>query len=270
MSGQHASLFENRLLRALSPADLHLLVPSLERVQLSLRQSLETAHQPIDRVYFLESGLGSVVASKDGGTTVEVGLFGRDGMTGTSIALGDTESPFDCFTQMDGSAMRISADNLRKAMSKSIAVTDLLIHYARSLGIQTTYTALANGQIKLEERLARWILMVDDRVDHGSFLVTHEFLAMMLGVRRPGVTVALQILESSHLIRSQRGEIVVKDREGLIRLTKGTYGPSEEEYERLTGIRLGKSKPVPKDDTPLATPARKATGANPATVEDQT
>lgn len=255
MTGQNMSVFKNRLLRALSPADLGLLAPSLERVQLSLRQSLETAHQPIDLVYFLESGLGSVVARKEGGTTVEVGLFGRDGMTGTSLALGDTESPFDCFTQMDGSAMRISADNLRRAMSQSAAVTDLLMNYARALGIQTTYTALANGQIKLEERLARWILMVDDRSDHDSFFVTHEFLAMMLGVRRPGVTVALQILESRHLIKSQRGEIFVKDRDGLIGLSKGTYGPAEEEYERLTGIPLAKSKPVPNDDAPLSRPA---------------
>ncbi|NKN35555.1 Crp/Fnr family transcriptional regulator [Agrobacterium sp. a22-2] len=254
MTEQNTSVFKNRLLSALSPADLSLLAPSLERVQLRLRQSLETAHQRIDLIYFLESGLGSVVARKEGGTTVEVGLFGRDGMTGTSLALGDTESPFDCFTQMDGSAMRISADNLHKAMSQSVAITDLLMHYARSLGIQTTYTALANGQIKLEERLARWILMVDDRVDHDGFFVTHEFLAMMLGVRRPGVTVALQILESGYLIRSQRGEIVVKDREGLISLTKGTYGPAEEEYERLTGIPLGNSKPIAKDDAPLSGP----------------
>jgi len=255
MTSQSTSMFKNRLLRVLAPADLALLGPSLERVPLSLRQSLETAHQPIDLVYFLESGLGSVLARKDGGTTVEVGLFGRDGMTGTSLALGDTESPFDCFTQMGGSAMRISADNLRKAMSQSVAVADLLVHYARALGIQTTYTALANGQIKLEERLARWILMVDDRVDNDRFFVTHEFLGMMLGVHRPGVTVALQILESSRLISSQRGEIIVKDREGLISLTKGTYGPAEEEYERLTGIPLRNRKPVPNDDAPLLRPA---------------
>lgn len=252
MTGQHVSVFKNRLLRALSPADLGLLAPHLERVQLGLRQSLEIAHQPIDLVYFLESGLGSVVARKEGGTAVEVGLFGQDGMTGSSLALGDTESPFDCFTQMDGSAMRISTDNLRKAMSQSVGITDLLKHYARSLGIQTTYTALANSQIKLEERLARWVLMVDDRVDHDSFSVTHDFLAMMLGVHRPAVTVALQVLEGTHLIKSQRGGIVVKNREGLISLTKGTYGPAEEEYERLTGISLRKSYTVPDDDAPCS------------------
>lgn len=255
MTRKNISIFKNCLLSALSPADLLLLAPDLERVQLSLRQSLETAHQSINLVYFLESGLASVVASKEGGTTVEVGLLGRDGMTGTSLVLGDTESPFDCFTQMDGSAMRISADNLRKAMSRSVAIADLFRSYARAIGIQTTYTALANGQIKLEERLARWILMVDDRLDHDSFVITHEFLAMMLGVRRPGVTVALHILESRHLIKSKRGEIVVKDRERLISLTKGTYGPAEEEYERLIGIPLARSMPVPHDDKPLLRPA---------------
>jgi CRP-like cAMP-binding protein len=184
-----------------------------------------------------------------------VGLFGRDGMTGTSIVLGDTESPFDCFTQMGGLALRISADKLREALSRSVSLTDRLTHYARALGIQTTYTALANSQIKLEERLARWLLMVHDRVDTDSFYVTHEFLAMMLGVRRPGVTVALQILETKRFIKSQRGEIFMKDRQGLIDLSQGTYGPAETEYERLTGIPLGKSKWFPTDDAPLLRPA---------------
>ncbi|CDZ62000.1 Crp/Fnr family transcriptional regulator [Neorhizobium galegae] len=246
----------NRLLSAITPEDKRLLAPSLERIQLNLRQSLERAHQPIEFVYFLETGLGSVVASKEGGSTVEVGLFGRDGMTGTSLVQGDTESPFDCFVQMGGSALRVSADNLREVLSKSIPLTALLTHYARALGIQTTYTALANGQIKLEERLARWILMVHDRTDGDSFSVTHEFLAMMLGVRRPGVTVALQILESKRFIKSQRGEILVRDRHGLIDLSQGTYGPAETEYERLTGIPLGKSKqPIPDDDAPSRRPA---------------
>lgn len=255
MTGHIAFASNNRLLHALPPADLVRLVPSFERIQLSLRQSLEKAHQPIEFVYFLESGLGSVVANKDGGTTVEVGLFGRDGMTGASIVLGDTESPFDCFTQMGGLALRISADKLREALSQSVSLTDRLTHYARALGIQTTYTALANSQIKLEERLARWLLMVHDRVDTDSFYVTHEFLAMMLGVRRPGVTVALQILETKRFIKSQRGEIFVKDRQGLIGLSQGTYGPAETEYERLTGIPLGKSKWSPTDDAQLLRPA---------------
>ncbi|MBY5397120.1 Crp/Fnr family transcriptional regulator [Rhizobium leguminosarum] len=255
MTNQNTSTFKNHLLCALAPEDRRLLAPSLERMQLNLRQSLEKAHQPINFVYFFETGLGSVVASKEGGSTVEVGLFGRDGMTGTSLVQGDTESPFDCFVQMGGSALRISAGNLQDAMSQSAALTELLMHYARTLGIQTTYTALANAQIKLEERLARWILMVHDRVNGDSFYVTHEFLAMMLGVRRPGVTVALQILEAKHFIKSQRGAVLVQDRTGLMHLCQGTYGPAEIEYERLTGIPLGKSKLVPDDAAPLIRPA---------------
>jgi len=242
---------KNRLLRALPIADLERLVPSFERIQLTLRQSLEKAHKSIDFVYFLESGLGSVVATKHGGMTVEVGLFGRDGMTGTSIVLGDTESPFDCFTQMGGLALRISADNLRKALSESVSLTDLLMHYARALGIQTTYTALANGQIKVEERLARWIVMVHDRVDGDRFCVTRQFLSMMIGVRRPSLTAALQVLETKRFIKSRRGEIFVKDRNGLIDLSQGTYGPAEAEYQRLTGIPLRKSPSLAKNTTPL-------------------
>jgi len=244
-------VFKNKLLQALSDEDGLLLLPRFETVSLALRQPLETAHQRIAAVYFLESGLASVVASKYGGSTVEVGLIGCDGMTGTSLTQHDTESPFDCFVQMEGSAMRISADDLFSAMSQSVSLSKLFIRYTRSLGVQTTYTALASAQIKIEERLARWILMVHDRMDDNSFFVTHEFLGMMLGVQRPGVTIALQTLELKHLIGSHRGEVLVKDRTGLINLTKGTYGPSEDEYERLTGIQLSKSRLFPRDDTPL-------------------
>jgi CRP-like cAMP-binding protein len=243
--------FKNLLLRTLSTEDQALLLPMIRRVELPLRQPLETAHQTIETAYFLETGLASIVARKDGGSSVEVGLVGCEGMTGTSLTLRDTESPFDCFVQMESSAMCISTDNLRKAMSRSETLSDLLIRYARTIGVQTTYTALASGQIKIEERLARWILMVHDRMYGDAFFVTHEFLGMMLGVQRPGVTIALQTLELKHLIGSQRGEVQVKNRDGLMRLAKGTYGPSELEYERLIGIQLAKSRLAPQEDPPL-------------------
>ena len=241
---------KNLLLRTLSAEDQALLTPMIQRVYVALRQPLETAHHRIETAYFLETGLASIVARKDGGSSVEVGLVGCEGMTGTSITLRDTESPFDCFVQMEGTAMSISADNLREALSTSQTLSDLLIRYARTIGVQTTYTALASGQIKIEERLARWILMVHDRTFGDNFFVTHEFLGMMLGVQRPGITVALQTLESKHLIGSQRGEVQVKDRDGLMKLAKGTYGPSELAYERLIGNQLAKSRLAPHDNTP--------------------
>jgi CRP-like cAMP-binding protein len=236
MNVQTPHLFQNRLLNALTIDDLALIAPSMDIVHLSLRQPLEIANEPIEFVYFLESGLGSIVAGKDRGSSVEVGLFGREGMSGTSLALGDTQSPFDCYTQMSGTANRISSDNLRVALAQSSSLSDITMHYARALNIQTTCTAWANAKIKLEERLARWILMVDDRTDLNHFRVTHEFLAMMLGVRRAGVTVALNLLESQNMIKSEYREIFVLDRDALINLTQGTYGPAEAEYSRLTGI----------------------------------
>jgi hypothetical protein len=113
-----------------------------------------------------------------------------------------------------------------------------LLRYAQSLHIQTGYTALVNARSKLEERLARWLLMCEDRSAGSKVAMTHEFLSVMLGVRRPGVTVAIQLLEGRGLIRAQRGEIVIRDRQGLILCADGGYGEAEAEYQRLIG-RIG-------------------------------
>jgi CRP-like cAMP-binding protein len=241
---------KNLLLCSLPRDALDYLVPRLKRVKLVEGQYLERAHTPIQQVYFLEAGLASVVASKFPGLTVEVGLIGREGMTGTALSQDDSESPFECFVQMAGSALMISADNLRKAFSEVPSLVNPLLRYARALGIQTTYTALASAQIKVEERLARWILMVHDRVDGDVFFLTHEFLAMMLGVRRPGVTDALRLLEEKELIRTKRKEVMIVNRAGLVFLTRNTYGPGELEYLRLLGTQLSKP-PVDFDDTTM-------------------
>jgi CRP-like cAMP-binding protein len=247
MSNRTEIIYQNFLLQALAPDDRALLSPHLERVPLALRQSLERANQPFDFVYFPEDGLGSVVAKAREGTVLEVGLFGRDGMTGSGLLQGDDQSPFDCYAQMEGSAMRISVQYLTDALTSSPSLTLLLTRYARSLSLQTGFTALANVQSKFDERLARWLLMVHDRAERDSFAVTHEFLAVMLGVHRPGVTVALQILEGEHLIKSIRGKISIVDRDGLIAFTRGAYGAAEVEYTRLTGIALSRQKPVMRD-----------------------
>ncbi len=109
------------------------------------------------------------------------------------------------------------------------------MHYAQAFLIQTVQTALANGTAKIEERLSRWILMSHDRVGHNDLPLTHEFLSIMLAVRRPGVTDALHQLEGRGLIRATRGQITVVDRAGLIRVAEGSYGVPEAEYQRLLG-----------------------------------
>ncbi|RUT31456.1 Crp/Fnr family transcriptional regulator [Arsenicitalea aurantiaca] len=229
--------YANRLLKLMTEEDVHLLRPHLEPVMLETREVLEAAHEPIRRVYFPEDGLVSVVATLPRGRDMEVGIIGRDGMTGTAFVQHDDRSPHTTIVQAPGAALVMEPAALRDAMDRSPTLTALLHRYARALTMQIASTALANGRSKLEERLARWLVMVQDRLDTDRFAITHEFLSVMLGVRRPGVTVAMHILEGKGLIRSVRGAVQIKDRDGLIELADGAYGMAEGEYRRLLGIR---------------------------------
>jgi CRP-like cAMP-binding protein len=228
----------NHLLLSLSIADRDLLQPHLEPSALDLRRVLEEPHQPIPHVYFPESGIASIVAQDRSNRRIEVGLFGREGMSGSTVVTGNDRSPHECFIQVAGSAQRIPADELRSAMQRSPSLHGLLLRYVQAFLIQTAHTALANGRSKLEERLARWLLMSHDRVDGDDLPLTHEFLALMLGVRRPGVTTALHGLERHGLIRSSRSKVQIIDRAGLIEVADGSYGIPEAELRRLVGSAL--------------------------------
>ena len=227
------TLYSNRLLNRLSPGDLGLFEPRLERVELASHDLLEHANQPIEHAFFPESGLASVVAIGNGDRRVEVGMIGSEGVTALMVVLGDDRSPHETMVQVPGAAMRLSAPDLRGAMEASPTLRNLLLRYSQAFLIQTSHTALANGRATLEERLARWLLMSHDRIEGDELPLIHEFLALMLGVRRAGVTVALHILEGQALIRSSRGKIIVLDRKGLEEAASGLYGVPEREYERL-------------------------------------
>jgi CRP-like cAMP-binding protein len=205
----------------------------LERVSLPIRTRLDTMNGAAS-VYFIEDGVASVVADVDNKLVVELGIVGREGLIGLNVVYGDSEDPFHVFMQVDGSAMRADAEAVRSAMSTNPEFRSLLLRYARAFSIQVATTALANGRSKLDERLARWLLMVSDRVGT-TFPITHEFISIMLGVRRPGVTLAVQILEGNGLIKATRGTIVILDREGLVELAHGAYGFAEHHYQRLLG-----------------------------------
>jgi CRP-like cAMP-binding protein len=196
---------------------------------------LELAQTTIDYVYFPESGLGSVVAIGDRDRRIEIGIFGRDGMSGAAVVMGNDRSPHETFMQIAGHGFRLPADALRRAMTESPSFHNLLLRYMQTFMIQTAHTALANGRAKLEERLARWLLMCHDRIDGDELGLTHEFLAIMLVVRRAGVTVAMHMLEGRGLIRGARGMILIRDRDGLIEIADGFYGLPEAEYRRLIG-----------------------------------
>jgi len=222
----------NRLLNFLSPEDRKLLTPDLEQVDLETRHVLEQANQPIEHIYFLEDGIASMVGDSKTFGQIEIGIIGKEGVTGLYMILGSDQSPYETFMQVAGGGLRIETDKLRSAMDKSRTLHQLLLRYVQVFMIQTSQTAVANAAAVLTQRLARWLLMCEDRLNAKPMPLTHQFLAMMLGVQRSGVTIALGELEDRQLIRSKRGQITILDRPTLEKLTNGTYGLAEAEYKR--------------------------------------
>jgi len=218
---------QNRLLAALSPADLALLKPKLEPLTLDLRLVLEPANKPIKHNYFIGDGLASVIAIDKGGNRLEVGVIGREGMTGLPVVLGNDRSPHETFIQVQGNGSRIAADDLRNAMLQSASLSRVLLNFVNSFLIQTAHTALSNGTASIVERISRWLLMAQDRLERDEIPLTHEVLSLILGVRRAGVTVALNQLDGKGVIRLSRGRINIVDRGGLINQANGTYGIPE-------------------------------------------
>jgi CRP-like cAMP-binding protein len=182
----------------------------------------------------MEAGFASIVAGRGEARGIEVGLIGSEGVTGAAIILGNHRSPNATYVQAAGSALRISAAELRIAMDASPSLRAMLLRFVQTFMIQTSRTAIANGRANLDERLARWLLMASDRMG-SAFPLTHEFIATMLGVRRAGVTEALKSLTGEGLVRSQQGQIQVLDRRAMERRAGRSYGVPEAEYRRLIG-----------------------------------
>lgn len=241
----------NHLLASMPISDFELLRAHLEPVDLPLRLLLEGANKDIKWIYFPSSGVASVVARAPNNKEIEVGLIGSEGMTGVSVVLGNHRSLNATYMQVAGSGLRMPADKLRAALHKSNSLQNFCMHFAQAFMAQMAHTALSNGRAKLEERLARWVLMVHDRTDGDALHLTHEFIATMLGVHRPGVTTALSVLESEALILVGRSAITVIDREGLRKRAGGIYGVPEREYQRLikwTRAQRSESKRPLKSD----------------------
>lgn len=225
----------NRLLQALPPPERESLLPHFERVEVAKGDVLWSVGQPLAFAYFPEGGLSSNLAVTREGRRVEVGCFGCEGMVSTATVLGSDRAAHELLIQVGGPWLRIGTETLRGAMRDSPALHDLLLRYAHFLSMTLSQTALSNGVQTIEERLARWILMVHDRIDGDELPLTHAFLSTMLAARRPSVTLAIQVIEGYGAIRAKRGLIVVRDRAMLRDLAGQSYGPAEAEYERLIG-----------------------------------
>jgi CRP-like cAMP-binding protein len=156
-------------------------------------------------------------------------------MTGLPIVLGNHRSPHSTYIQAAGKGKCIPSGALRKATQTSQSLRDALLKYVQAFGVQTTHTAISNAQSRMDIRLARWLLMAHDRIGADTLPLTHEFVSLMLAVRRAGVTDALNELRTKGLISHKRGEVTVCDRKGLERVAGESYGVPEAEYRRLIG-----------------------------------
>jgi len=224
----------NGLLAALPVHDLDLIAPDLEEIEIRAGTTLQKAGQPVEHVMFLTSGLATALVSNSPTERhLEVGMIGREGMVGLPCILGTECSQHDTVMQIAGSGYRMARATLATALSRSITLRQVLLGYVQVTLTQTTQSALAYGSCTIERRLARWLLMCQDRLNESALPLTHEFLAEMLGVRRAGVTMALHCLEGEKLVRAERGRIIVRDRPRLIDLAGCSYGVPEAEYRNL-------------------------------------
>ena len=187
-------------------------------------------HEPgtrIDDVFFMEQGVASLTADTEDNGAVEVGMTGREGMVGISVLLNpDAMATQRAFIQVPGSAWRMSAVELRRAVEQSPVLRDRCLRYVQLLMVHTAQSAACNARHQLPERLARWLLMSHDRVDGDDMPMTQEFLSPTLGVRRAGVSTAASVLQAGALIAYSRGRVSVRDRAGLEQAARAVFTAS--------------------------------------------
>jgi CRP-like cAMP-binding protein len=229
--------FRNKILAALSVEDTEALRPHLQLVTLTSNQVLYEHDSPITDVFFVEEGVVSLAATaalNDG--RVEVGLTGREGVVGAPVMLNrEPYSAHRVFIQVPGAAYHMSSAALRTATERSVDLRERCLRYIDFLLVQTAQVAACNVRHNLPERLARWLLMVRDRIDSESLPMTQEFLSVMLGVRRSGVSVAASTLQAGGLIRVQRGHVLILDHDGLAAASCDCYRIIQSSRDRILG-----------------------------------
>ncbi len=222
------------MLRLLPPAELDAVLGLAEMVAIETRESVWERDQPIPYVHFPEDCVISLVTELDDGDKVEAMTVGNDGLAGLAIANGLSSSRLMACGQITGQSRRIAVDDFRKLMM--LPGLDRLLHrYSQFVFETVSQSAACNRLHVIEERCARWLLMSNDRVGRDRFDLTQEFLAEMLGVRRPGVTVAMGFLEKAGFIAHGRGNITVVDRAGLEKASCECYRTVKERQEKLIG-----------------------------------
>jgi CRP-like cAMP-binding protein len=233
LKGAHVPLYHaSNLLTIMAAGDRSRIEPFLVKVDLKVRQSLARPRRPIEHVYFIDEGMVSVVAKAKGDNQAEVAVIGSEGASGCAVLLEAGMSSQDLYMQVAGSGHRIEAGRLLAAMAQSPSLRCLMLQYVHTVMVQQDETAVSAARANIRQRLARWLLMAQDRL--GSELrLTHDFLGVMLAVRRSGVTDAINDFATDGLIATRRACITVIDRDRLLEIAGGYYGSPGAEYRRL-------------------------------------
>jgi len=230
---------ENRLLQMMPAGDFERLRPHLHKVKLEYRMPLCEARQPITEIYFPVEGVASLVNSMADGSSAEVGTIGNEGVVGVPAILGDRVGPLNVYVQVPGYGFKVQSEIVKDLLATSTASRTLMLHYVHAFFNQVAQSAACNTCHNIEQRCCRWLLMTHDRMQTDNFLLTQEFLAMMLGVRRTGVTDVARKLKTKQLIDYVRGTVTILDRTGLEHLACECYAVSKREFDRLLGPPRG-------------------------------
>ena len=234
MQEQPGPQSENHILSSLPPEDYRRLAPHIERHEATRGQVLYPQEYHMDYGYFPLNSMVSLVSRTADGESVEVGIVGHEGFAGVSLLLGVDKSPFEQMVQIPDGAVRVRTEVLREEFRRGGAFQTLALRYVQSLLLQTSQVAACNRLHTLSERLARWLLMCEDRVRRPDLPLTQEFISLMLGVRRPGVTEAAIILQAQGLIDYRRGSVRIRDRAELVESACDCYRIVKEELDRVT------------------------------------
>lgn len=206
---------QNKILLAIPEHEFQALRPHLEYSQLTYHQSLHESGEGIQHAWFLNKGMASLVVHTKDGRSVEVGVVGKEGWVGAPLAVGLRRSPYRAIVQIPGDGVGIRAEFLVELLSSTRQLRQMLNRYAQLQGMQVAQLAACNRLHEIEQRLARWMLMCQDRTESDMLPMTHEFFAQMLGAGRPSVTLAAGVLQRAGIIRYSRGKVNILNREAL-------------------------------------------------------